>query len=116
MRSANTPEELESLLEDAFLLGDRDALASLFDNPAVLAADDGSGEARGPAEIVRLASTMGGHGYAYVASPLRVLQAGDTALVVAERAVNVMRRGQDRGWRYAISLLGEKRNTEGRQR
>jgi hypothetical protein len=116
MRAASTPEELESLLEDAFLLGDGDALASLFAHTAVLVSDDGSGEARGAPAIVRLASTMRGHGYAYLASPLRVLQAGDTALVVAERAVNVMRRGGDHGWRYAISLLSANGNPEGRQR
>jgi hypothetical protein len=116
MRAASTPEELESLLEDAFLLGDGDALAALFDDTAVLVPDDGSGAARGALEIVRLASSMCGHGYAYLASPLRVLQAGDTALVVAERAVNVMRRGHDRGWRYAISLLGANANSEGRPR
>jgi hypothetical protein len=116
MRAASTPEELESLLEDAFLLGDTGALAALFDNRALLVADDGSGQARGMAEIVRMMGAMCGRGYAYLASPVRVLQAGDTALVLAERAVNVMRRGEDRGWRYAISLLEANPNTEGRQR
>jgi hypothetical protein len=47
---------------------------------------------------------MGDRGYRYLTDPRRVLQAGDTALV-AGRALNVMRRGEDSRWRYAISLL-----------
>ncbi len=41
----------------------------------------------------------------YLADPRRVLQARDTALVVAARAINVLRRGDDGTWRYAITLL-----------
>jgi hypothetical protein len=35
----------------------------------------------------------------YLADPHRVLEAGDTALVVAARAINVTRRGDDSSWR-----------------
>jgi hypothetical protein len=34
-----------------------------------------------------------------------VVQARDTALVLADRAINVVRRGSDGAWRYAIALL-----------
>lgn len=34
--SAGTPEELETLLEDALMMGDREALAELFREEAVL--------------------------------------------------------------------------------
>jgi hypothetical protein len=102
---ASTPEELESLLEDGFMLTDRIGLAKLFDGNAVLCADHGSGGVRGSAEVVRAAAALCERGYSYLARPRRLLQSGDTALMVGERAINVMRRGPDRRWRYAISLL-----------
>ena len=44
MRSgAQTPEELETLLEDTFVVRDRQALAALFEDGAVL----GAGGSRG---------------------------------------------------------------------
>ena len=41
----------------------------------------------------------------YLADPRLVLQARDTGLVVTKRGVNVVRRGGDGAWRYAIALL-----------
>lgn len=102
---ARTPEELETLFEDAFVVRDRDALAQLFEDGAVLAADGGHQEARGAAQIARFATAMWERERTYLADPRRVLQARDTALVVAARAVNVLRRGGDGTWRYAITLL-----------
>lgn len=102
---ARTPEELETLFEDAFVTRDRAALAQLFEERAVLVAGDGLQEARGVTEIARLATAMWDRDRTYVADPRRVLQARDTALVVAERSINVMCRGSDGAWRYAISLL-----------
>jgi ketosteroid isomerase-like protein len=119
MRSgAATPEELESLLEDGFVLGDRHALAELFDADAVLCAGPGPAavEARGSEQIARAAGALCERGYRYLADPQRVLQAGDTALVVASRAVNVMRRGADRRWRYAVAYLPAGGAAEGRSR
>ena len=110
MRSgASTPEELEALLEDAFVLRDRDALTELFDDAAVLAVGTGRREARGGAAIRRLANELCLGSRTYVAQPRRVVQARDTALVVAERAISVARRGGD-GWRYTISLLSLERD------
>ena len=109
---ANTPEELESLLEDALVIGDLEALAGLFDDGAVLVPAGEGVEARGGREIARSAAAMADRGYAYIADLRRVLQARDTALVVAEHGVHVLRRGTDGMWRYAISLL-DMHSTEG---
>jgi hypothetical protein len=100
---ARTPEELETLFEDAFVTRDREALAELLDVGAVLV--DGSREARGGDQIALLAGDMWDGDRTYVAEPGRVLQARDTGLIVAERGINVVRRGSDGGWRYAIALL-----------
>jgi ketosteroid isomerase-like protein len=103
--TAHTPEELETLLEDAFVLRDRRALAELFDDGALLVAGDGQREARGDAEIAQAAAVMWEGEWTYLAEPRQVLQARDTALVLAKRGINVVRRGSDGAWRYAISLL-----------
>jgi predicted flavoprotein YhiN len=102
---ARTPEELETLLEDAHVLRDREALSRLFEDDAVLEA--GSRRAQGGDEIASHASSMWDRERTYVADPLRVLQARDTALVVAAGGISVVRRGSDGTWRYAISLLSE---------
>jgi ketosteroid isomerase-like protein len=100
---ARTPEELETMLEDAFVLRDREAVAQLFEERAVLAA--AAGEARGREQIGRLAAAIWQRDHSYLAGSERVLQAGDTALVVARRGINVAGRRSDGDWRYAISLL-----------
>ncbi len=41
----------------------------------------------------------------YVARTRQVLQARDTALVVADAGIHVLHRGADGTWRAAISLL-----------
>ena len=102
-QGARTPEELETLFEDAFVIRDRTALAGLFEDGAVLSA--GSREARGADEIAGLASEMWQQDRTYIAGPSRVVQARDTGLVVAQRGVNVVRRGRGGAWRYAIALL-----------
>jgi len=102
---ARTPEELETLFEDAVTVRDGDAIAELFEDGAVLVLADAAREARGAGEIARVASESWPHDLAYLADPWRVLQARDTALVVAQHAINVVRRGEEGTWRYAISLL-----------
>lgn len=82
------------LLEDAFVLGDRDAANGLFEDGAVI-----EGE-------------LWGCGRTFVADPRHVLQAHDTALVVSRDHIGVVRRGSDGAWRYVISLL----TTEGEER
>jgi hypothetical protein len=102
---ARTPEELETLLEDAFVLHDPQALAELFQPGATLVVCDGLPEARGRRQIARVAAQLWDAERSYLAEPRRILQARDTALVVAGRAINVARRTDNGSWRYAISLL-----------
>jgi hypothetical protein len=103
-QGARTPEELETLLEDAFVTRDRSALTQLFENGAVLVCGNVR-EARGEEEIARFATALWDRDRTYVAEPGRVLQARDIALVVADGGISVARRGGDRAWRYAIALL-----------
>jgi hypothetical protein len=102
---ARTPEELETLLEDAFVMRSAKALAQLFEDGAVLVADRGGREARGGDEIARLAREMWERERTYLADPRRVLQARTTGLVLTRHGINVVRRGTDGAWRYAIALL-----------
>jgi hypothetical protein len=101
---ARTPEELDSLLEDAFVLRDRTALDALFDDGAVLL-ESGGAEARGGPAIGRALAERWGRDRTYVARARQVLQARDLALVVADAGIHVVHRGRDGAWRAAISLL-----------
>ena len=102
---ARTPEDLETLLEDAFVLRNGEAMAELFEDGAVLVTDDGTLEAHGPEEIAQLARQMWQRNRSYLADPRRIVQAGNTALIMTERGANIVRRGTDGAWRYAIALL-----------
>jgi hypothetical protein len=98
--AARTPEELESLLEDAFITRDLELLTGLFEDGALLAAN-GSIEVRGSSDI---AAALTSWGLTFVAGARRVLQVGDVALTLGN-GVQVLRRGPDRSWRLAISLI-----------
>jgi len=98
---ARTPEELEVLLEDTLLLRDCQALTELFEAGALFIAGDGQC-ARGGEAIAHSALARWAGPHSYVAEPLRVVQARDIALIIAERCVNVARRDRDGIWRYAI--------------
>ena len=102
-RGAQTPEELESLFEDAFVVRDTRAVADLFEDGAVL--DATAGEARGGEQIGRLVAAIWDGDYCHLADPVRVVQARDTALVLGPRGVSVVRRRGDGRWLYLISLL-----------
>jgi hypothetical protein len=109
---ARSPEELETLLEDTLMIGDGETLAGLFEDGAVLVWGNGL-MARGVPEIVSVALDAR-HGFrAYVADPRRILQARDIALIVADQGINVMRRGHDGAWRYAIAVLSIETILEG---
>jgi ketosteroid isomerase-like protein len=111
MRSgARTPEELDALLEDAFVVRDRRAVAALFESEALLV-DAAAGEARGAREVASWATQTWRRGVTYLAAEPRVLQAGDTALVLTPEGISVARH-DDRGWRYAIALLSLGHATE----
>ncbi len=113
---AATPEELETLLEDAFVIHDRDVVRQLFEDGGVLVVGDGWKQARGGEAIRRMVTEMWDRDQTYVADPRRVVQAGELALVVADRGVSVVRRGSDRVWRYAISVLSLEQGVPGQQR
>lgn len=113
---ARTPEELEQLLEDALVVRDRAALSVLFEDGAVLLRSGAPGEARGGRQIVQVAGELWDRGLTYLAEPPRVVQARDTALVVAEHGVSVARRNAGGTWRYAISLLAFDAHTSGQER
>jgi hypothetical protein len=100
---ALTPEELDTLLEDAFVVCDIAAVPQLFEAHALLAAG-GAASARG-AGIVPLVAGLWAHDVTYIPGPRRVLQADNTALIVTGRAIGVAHRNADARWRYAIALL-----------
>ena len=101
---ARIPEELDTLLEDAFVLRDESAFDALFAHDAVLGGARGL-EARGAPAIREALVALWAGEHIYVAGDTRVLRLRDTALVVATGAIHVARRGGDRTWRAAISLL-----------
>jgi hypothetical protein len=101
--SGSTPEELEMLLEDAFVLRDVDALAGLFIARSLLIAGNWAHAARGREQITRIAPQLWAQERAYFAEPRRVVQSGDIALAVGDDAINVARRAEDGSWRYAIA-------------
>ena len=118
---AQTPEDLATRFEDAFIVRDPDGLAELFDEHAVLLPPDSHVDLRGGEEIARFAAAHWEGDRSYVAEVRRVVQAGDTAAVVVDwslsrrgffdamdergRGVDVVRRGTDGAWRYVISLV-----------
>ena len=101
---ARTPEELDTLIEDAFLQRDRAALDDLFDDGAVIM-DAGGVPAHGRQAIGRALAESWDRQRTYIAGPRQVLQARDTALVISDAGLHVLRRGADGAWRAAISLL-----------
>lgn len=104
---ADTPEELDALLEDAVVLRSGRAVADLFASDGLLAVGWDGAPARGGPRIARAAAALWQGPRTYVAEPRLVLQARDTALVLAAGAVHVARRAADGRWRSAISLVHE---------
>ena len=100
-----TPEELDTLFEDAFVVRDPTRLCSLFCDGAVLASSTGGLESRGGEAIGHAAAELWGRDRTYVAGGGRVLRARDLALVSSGEAVHVACRGPDGAWRIAICLL-----------
>ena len=109
---ATTPEELDALFEDAFVLGDALAVCELFEQGGVLAAV-GTAAARGTDAIARAAARHRAGGHTYVSEPRRVLQARAIALVIGTGGVQVAHRGADGAWRLAIALLDATTTTRG---
>jgi quercetin dioxygenase-like cupin family protein len=91
------------MLEDALLLRDFRVLTALFESGATLVVGR-QRPIRGGEAIARVALARRTGIGAYVADPRRVLLARDSALIVTDRGVNVMHRGDGGVWRYAIVL------------
>jgi hypothetical protein len=101
---ARTPEELDTILEDAFVTRDRALSRALFEDHSVLVQAEGA-EVRGGEAIGDALAELWDRDRTYVAPAGRVLQARDVALLVSSAAIHVLRRGGDGTWRAAISLL-----------
>jgi hypothetical protein len=100
---AACPEELEAMLEDAWLLGDASLLGNLFDVDAILLAR-GSRQVRGRPAIAKAIIDQLRDGGSYVGAQRLVMQSGQLALIISDAATSVARRSLD-GWRYVISRL-----------
>ncbi len=94
---ASSPEELETLLEDAVLLGDEAAVASLFDPGAVFVAGP---LVTGPKRILAELAKLG-----YVATTRTVTVRRDSAIVVGDQAVNVAVRTPHGAWRLVATIV-----------
>jgi hypothetical protein len=92
-----SPEELETLLEDALLLHDGAAVAALFSSGVVIASPDGLHEG------VRARDVLSERGYVASARPPRLV--GGVALGAGRDAVTVSCRGPDRGWQLLAVVL-----------
>lgn len=101
---AATPEELETLFEDAFVVRDAAGLCALFGAGGVLVRGEGP-EARGPGQIAAAAEAIWRDGRTYVGGSPRVLQAGELGLLTGRAGIHVVRRDPDGAWRMAIALL-----------
>jgi hypothetical protein len=96
--TAGTPEELETLLEDALLLDDGAAVQALFARGRVHVVGGGTVlEGRRAADLL----TRRG----FVASPGSVRVSADVA-VGAGTAMTVAQRGADRQWRLLVVVPG----------
>lgn len=94
---ASSPQELETLLEDAVLLGDEAAVAALFEPGAVLITGPGIA---GPEQALAELAKRG-----YVATLRTVTVRPCMAVVVGDHAVNVSARAPDGAWRLVAVIL-----------
>jgi hypothetical protein len=95
---ARSPEELETLLEDALVLQDGAEVAALFEDGGVLV--DGSGRVHGRNQVARVLAQ-----HDYVASPQSVTMVSNVAIVVGSRTINVSCRAPGGGWRLVAAIV-----------
>jgi hypothetical protein len=94
---ASSPEELDTLLEDAVLLGDGAAVTALFDEGAVLISGP---RISGPQQALAELADLG-----YVAATRTVTLRRDVAVVVGDHAVNISTRAPDGAWRLLAAII-----------
>ncbi|MBA2239781.1 MAG: hypothetical protein H0W09_00825 [Solirubrobacterales bacterium] len=104
---ARTPEELDELLEDAFVVRDGTQLSALFEDCGILALTPAGREVCGSEAIGKAAASLWTRDRTYVAKAPRVLRARDTALLLSEAGIHVARRGRDKEWRLMICVLAD---------
>ena len=102
---ASSPEELETLLEDAVLMGDEAAVTALFHAGAVFITGP---RIAGPEQALEELSKLG-----YVASTRTASVRHDAAVVVGDHAVNVCIRTPDRAWLLIATIVRAARQTTG---
>ncbi|MGQ0679229.1 MAG: hypothetical protein ACT4OM_06170 [Actinomycetota bacterium] len=102
-----TPEELQTVLEDTLLLGDRHQLGKLFEYWAVLAMEGKPPELRGRPNVTG-AISCSAEFRTNLAEPWTVVQSRNRALVFSRDGTNLVRRDREGAWRYEILFL---RNT-----
>lgn len=95
---ALSPEELETLLEDALVLQDVAEVAALFEDGGVLV--DGSGRVHGRHQVAHVLAQ-----HDYVASPRSVTLVSNVAIVVGSRTINVSCRVEGGGWRLVAAIV-----------
>jgi len=94
---ASSPEELETLLEDAVLMGDETSVADLFAAGGVIVTGRRiSDPDHALTELVKVG---------YVATPRTVSVKRNVAVVVGDDAVNVSFRGHDGSWRLLVAVV-----------
>jgi hypothetical protein len=101
---AATPEEMDMLLEDAFVLRGRSELGALFEEGAI-ALTTLDREARGRSAITEAMAWLWERDLTYVAETPHVVQVNDLALLVTAAGTHVLRRAPDGTWRSAISIF-----------
>jgi len=95
---AQSPEELELLLEDALVLQDATAVAALFQDAGVLV--ERSGGVRGRNQVASLLAQQD-----YLAAPRSVTVVSNVAIVVGPQTVNVSCRNPGGGWRLVAAIV-----------
>jgi len=95
---AQSPEELEILLEDALVLHDDAAVAALFEDGGVLVERSGCVHARN-----QVAHLLAPHDY--LAAPCSVSVVSNVAIVVGPQTVNVSCRDPREGWRLVATII-----------
>jgi hypothetical protein len=102
--AGSTPEELETLLEDAFLQQDVRAIAELFEAGGVLLTGS---------DVWQAASALCGQRFSFLANARLICRADDTAILLGTNAISVARRGRDGYWRFLFCYLGNTSEGDG---
>ena len=98
-----TPAELDTLLEDAVVLGDPAAVTALFEAGGLLIPPEAAPE--DAAGLARAAERVCGAGGGLFDGPRPEFRVQGLALVIGERSVTVSRCGADGVWRYTFAVF-----------